>query len=60
MFHFEEYGHFSMLDGDLIFLIQEFMDMKIDLQKKKYFFSHLQIVKDVTKEILRRNLIQTW
>jgi hypothetical protein len=24
-----------------------------------YFLSHLEIVKDVTKEILRRNLIQT-
>ena len=37
MFHFEEHDHFSMLDGYLIFLIQEFMDMKIDLQKKITF-----------------------
>ena len=27
--------------------------------QKYYFLSHLEIVKDVTKEILRRNLIQT-
>ena len=26
---------------------------------KQYFLSQLEIVKDVTKEILRRNLIQT-
>ena len=37
IFHFEEHGHFSMLDGYLIFLIQEFTDMKIDLQKKKNY-----------------------
>ena len=31
----------------------------IDHECEKYFLSHLEILKDVTKEILRRNLIQT-
>ena len=29
------------------------------LERKQYFLSHLEIVKDETKEILRRNRIQT-
>ena len=29
------------------------------IKSKKYFLSHLEIVKDVTKEILSRYLIQT-
>ena len=39
----------------ILFMIKYF----IDFLKKKYFLSHLEIVKVVTKEILRRNLIQT-
>ena len=31
----------------------------INRQKVDYFLSYLEIVKDVTKEILRRNIIQT-
>ena len=31
----------------------------LSIEEKKYFLSKLEMVKDVTKEILRQNLIET-
>jgi hypothetical protein len=36
-FHFKDHGHFSILEQDLVFFGQAFIDIRSDSQKKKEF-----------------------